>query len=102
MEFGRVQFASGVNVTEQEFVPEIGRVQVPPEENVPALELVKVTVPPEIGRASCREREKVAVQVDAEITGTLEGEQATEVPEVRLVPVTVSVPAVLLWSVSHE
>jgi hypothetical protein len=89
-------------VREQESVPEIGRVQVPPEENVPALELVKVTVPP--GRRAVPESvsDTVAVQVEAEFTGTLEGEQVTEVPEVRLVAVTVSVPADPLWSVSPE
>src|SRR5438309_10868557 len=91
---------AGVKVTKQEFVTETGREQVPPEENVPALELVKVTVPP--GRRAVPESVSatVAVQVEAELTGTEDGEQTTAVPEVRLVPVTVSVPADPLWSVS--
>src|SRR5438094_624542 len=88
--------------SEQEFVPEVGREQVPPEENVPALELEKLTVPP--GRRAVPESVSatVAVQVEGELTGTLEGEQTTEVPEVRLVPVTVSEPADPVWSVSPE
>jgi hypothetical protein len=87
-------------VREQESVPEIGRVQVPPEENVPALELVKVTVPP--GRRAVPESvsETVAVQVEAEFTGTEDGEQVTEVPEVRFVTVTLASPWLPEWSTS--
>src|SRR5438094_735649 len=94
--------AGGGKVTEQEFVTEVRREQVPQKENVPALELAKPTGAP--GRRAVPESvsDTVAVQVEGELTGTLEGEQTTEVPEVRLVPVTVSEPADPVWSVSPE
>ena len=79
-----------------------GRVQVPPEENVPALELVKPTVPPGRRPVPVSVSVTVAVQLEAELTGTEAGEQVSVVPEVRLVPVTVSLPADPLWSVSPE
>src|SRR5437762_1833755 len=94
--------AAGVYLPDPVLVPEAGREQVPPEENVPALELEKVTVPP--GRRAVPESVSatVAVQVEGELTGTEDGEQTTVVPEVRLVPVTVSEPADPVWSVSPE
>ena len=87
-------------MTEQELVRVAGREQVPPEENVPEASEEKLTVPE--GRDEVPESvsETVAVQVEAEFTGTLEGEQTTVVPEVRLVAVTVSAPADPLWSAS--
>src|SRR5438132_7001827 len=88
------------SVTEQELVRVAGRGQVPPEENVPEASEEKLTVPE--GRDEVPESvsETVAVQVEAEFTGTEDGEQTTVVPEVRLVAVTVSVPADPLWSPS--
>jgi hypothetical protein len=79
-------------VTEQAFVPAAGRVQVPPAENVPDWELVKLTVPPGRMLVPVSVSDTVAVQVEAEFTGTEEGEQLTTVPELRLAPVTVVVP----------
>jgi hypothetical protein len=71
-------------VIEQAFVPVAGRVHVPPPENVPGWELVNVTVP--LGRmlAPRSVSETVAVQLEGEFTGTVDGEQLTTVPEVRL------------------
>ena len=68
-----------VKLTEQEFVPEAGRVQVPPEENAPALELVNVTVPPGWMVVPPEASATVAVQVVPEFTGTEDGEQLTVV-----------------------
>jgi hypothetical protein len=56
-----------------------GRVQVPPEENVPGFELVKVTVPPGRMAVPPEASETVAVQVVPEFTGTEDGEQLTVV-----------------------
>src|SRR5207302_542743 len=44
----------------------------------------------------------VAVQLEAELTGTEDGEQATEVPEVRLVTVKLASPWLPEWSTSPE
>jgi hypothetical protein len=88
-------------VTEQELAPEPGRVQVPPEENVPEAS-VKVTVPPGRTPVPVSLSDTVAVQVVAEFTGTVDGEQLTLVALVRLVAVTVSVPLEVKWSVSPE
>src|SRR5947208_1565466 len=79
-----------------------GSVQVRTDESVPAWELGQVTVPPGRWRAPVCASATVAVQVEGELTGTEDGEQTTEVPEVRLVPVTVSEPADPVWSVSPE
>jgi hypothetical protein len=87
-------------VTEQELAPEPGRVQVPPEENVPGLELVKVTVPPGRTPVPVPVSDTVAVQVVAEFTGTVDGEQLTLVALVRLVAVTSKVPKLPVWSAS--
>ena len=89
-------------MSEQAFGPVAGSVQVPPEENVPALELVKVTVPP--GRRAVPESVSatVAVQVEGELTGTEDGAQTTVVPEVRLVTVRLASPWLPEWSTSPE
>ena len=87
-------------MTEQELVRVAGRVQVPPEENVPEASEEKLTVPE--GRDEVPESlsETVAVQVEAEFTGTEDGEQTTEVEVVRLVTVRLKSPWLPLWSVS--
>jgi len=79
-----------------------GRVQVPPEENVPGLELVKVTVPPGRMAVPPEASETVAVQVEAELTGTEDGEQATEVELERFWAVMEKVPLEPVWLESPE
>ena len=96
-----VPMALGVYVTEQDDeLPEPTSVQLPPPLKLPAVLEEKLTVPE--GRDEVPESvsETVAVQVEAEFTGTEDGEQTTVVPEVRLVAVTVSVPEEPLWSPS--
>jgi hypothetical protein len=87
-------------VSEQAFVPVAGRVQVPPEEKVPALELVKVTVPPGRMAVPPEASDTVAVQVVPEFTGTEDGEQVTLVELLRFWAVMEKVPLEPLWSVS--
>src|SRR5438128_63580 len=79
-----------------------GGVRVPRREDVPGLALVEMPVPTVRGAQPLSLSDSVAVQVEAEFTGTEDGEQLTVVPEVRLVPVTVSVPEETVWSVSPE
>jgi hypothetical protein len=88
-----------VKSTEQEFVPDPGRVQVPPEENVP-VPPENVTVPP--GRMAVPEpvSETVAVQVVESPTGTEAGEQFTVVEVERLLTVRAKSPWLPLWSAS--
>ena len=80
-------------------MPVAGRVQVPPEENVP-VPPEKLTVPP--GRMTVPEpvSATVAVQDVESPTGTEDGEQTTEVEVVRLVTVRLKSPWLPLWSVS--
>ena len=77
-----------------------GRVQVPPEEKVPALELVKVTVPPGRMAVPPEASATVAVQVEAELTGTEDGEQVRLVELLRFWAVMEKVPLEPLWFVS--
>src|SRR5438132_11825030 len=80
------------SVTEQELVRVAGRGQVPPEENVPEASEEKLTVPE--GRDEVPESVSatVAVQVEAEFTGTEDGEQVTVVEVERLWTVMEKVP----------
>jgi len=84
-------------VTEQELVRVAGRVQVPPEENVPALELVKVTTPPGRMVVPPEASATVAVQVEAEFTGTEDGAQVRLVELERFWAVMEKVPLEPLW-----
>src|SRR5947207_1648754 len=79
----------------------MGREQVPPEENVPALELVKVTVPPGRMAVPPEASATVAVQVEAEFTGTEDGEQVRLVEVVRLLAVRLQSPSFPPWRSSQ-
>ncbi len=74
--------------------------QVPPEENEPVPPEEKLTVPPGRMTVPVSLSETVAVQVEAEFTGTLDGEQVTEVAEVRFWAVMEKVPLEPVWFVS--
>ena len=78
----------------------MGREQVPPEENVPEASEEKLTVPE--GRDEVPESvsETVAVQVEAEFTGTEDGEQVRLVELVRFWAVMEKFPLEPLWFVS--
>jgi hypothetical protein len=90
-----------VKSTEQEFVPVAGRVQVPPEENVP-VPPEKVMVPPGRMPVPVSLSETVAVQVVESFTGTEPGEHDSEVDVLRWVALRLKAPPDPLWSVSPE
>ncbi len=66
--------------------------------NVPVLLLVKLTVPVGVTAPVPDASVTVAVQVDATLSRTLAGEQATDVALERIVEVTVNVPLLPVWT----
>ena len=70
------------------------------ELKVPVLLVVNVTVPVGVTAPAPEESATVAVQVEATLSRTLAGEQATVVVVVRIVDARVKVPLLPLWILS--
>ena len=68
--------------------------------NVPVELVVKVTVPVGVIAPVPEESATVAVQVDATLSRTLAGEQATVVVLVRIVDASVKLPLLPVWTES--